>query len=447
MIRRRAHDAATPRCGCRGSITPRSPPRWSSTGSSPRRASRVRASAASATSSGCGSSWTRRATSSPSSTVGWACPSTGAGCASPWTTGRPARSGRRSSGCTTTVSRIAASSSSTGARAAAPACRTWRSSRHPRAARSGRSGTTSSRDDGLARSRRGRSRSPPRGPRRSSATRPSRCIPTTSATGPLVGSAVLIPFVGPRGAHHRGRGRGARLRHRRGRRSRRRMTTTTSRPASRHGLPVDRRDDRRRPHGDRRRAPFAGLDAAEARAADPGATSRRPGDLRRDARRTRWSSAAATRSDDVVEPRIKTQWFINVKPMAERAMAAVREGGPASCRRASRRCSSTGWRDIHDWNVSRQLWWGHRIPAWYCPDGHVTVSDAERRSGPLLPAAAAPARRAAPGGRHLRHLVLERAVAVLDARLAGRDGRPGALLPGHASWRPATTSSSSGSPG
>ena len=35
--------------------------------------------------------------------------------------------------------------------------------------------------------------------------------------------------------------------------------------------------------------------------------------------------------------------------------------------------------NIRDWNVSRQLWWGHRIPAWYCPDGHVTVSaDADR---------------------------------------------------------------------
>ena len=36
--------------------------------------------------------------------------------------------------------------------------------------------------------------------------------------------------------------------------------------------------------------------------------------------------------------------------------------------------------NIHDWNVSRQLWWGHRIPAWYCPDGHVTVSDAVGRA-------------------------------------------------------------------
>jgi len=81
------------------------------------------------------------------------------------------------------------------------------------------------------------------------------------------------------------------------------------------------------------------------------------------------------RSGDVVEPRIKTQWFINVKPMAERAMAAVRDG---RTRFVTPHFEKTffGWmEDIHDWNVSRQLWWGHRIPAWYCPDGHVTVSD------------------------------------------------------------------------
>ena len=124
------------------------------------------------------------------------------------------------------------------------------------------------------------------------------------------------------------------------------------------------------------------------------------------------------RSDDVVEPRIKTQWFINVKPMAELAMAAVREG---RTRFVSQRFEKTffDWmEDIHDWNVSRQLWWGHRIPAWYCPDGHVTVS--ERRDGPDRCADVRAARgRAAPGPGHLRHLVLERPVAVL-APSAGR---------------------------
>jgi valyl-tRNA synthetase len=81
------------------------------------------------------------------------------------------------------------------------------------------------------------------------------------------------------------------------------------------------------------------------------------------------------RSNDVIEPRIKTQWFINVKPMADKAMASVRDGRTEFVPKRYR-ATFFGWMEnIHDWNVSRQLWWGHRIPAWYCPDGHVTVSD------------------------------------------------------------------------
>ena len=78
------------------------------------------------------------------------------------------------------------------------------------------------------------------------------------------------------------------------------------------------------------------------------------------------------RSDDVVEPRLKTQWFMN-GPMAERRWRRRAPAGPGSCPSASRRFFD--WMEnIRDWNVSRQLWWGHRIPAWYCPDGHITVS-------------------------------------------------------------------------
>jgi valyl-tRNA synthetase len=80
------------------------------------------------------------------------------------------------------------------------------------------------------------------------------------------------------------------------------------------------------------------------------------------------------RSGDVVEPRLKTQWFVRTGPLAERALAATRSG---EIRILPERFDKT-WEHwltgIRDWNVSRQLWWGHRIPAWYCPDGHATVS-------------------------------------------------------------------------
>ena len=81
------------------------------------------------------------------------------------------------------------------------------------------------------------------------------------------------------------------------------------------------------------------------------------------------------RSGHVIEPRIKTQWFINVKPMAAKAMAAVNEGRTTFVPLRHRKDFFHWMENIHDWNVSRQLWWGHRIPAWYCPDGHITVSD------------------------------------------------------------------------
>ena len=82
------------------------------------------------------------------------------------------------------------------------------------------------------------------------------------------------------------------------------------------------------------------------------------------------------RSGDVIEPRLKVQWFVRAKPMAEKAMAAVNEGRTTFIQAHHRKVFFDWMENIHDWNVSRQLWWGHRIPAWYCPDGHITVSDA-----------------------------------------------------------------------
>ena len=80
------------------------------------------------------------------------------------------------------------------------------------------------------------------------------------------------------------------------------------------------------------------------------------------------------RSNDVVEPRLKTQWFIRTKPLAERALEATRSGRTAILPARFEKVWENWLTNIRDWNVSRQLWWGHRIPAWYCPDGHVTVS-------------------------------------------------------------------------
>jgi valyl-tRNA synthetase len=80
------------------------------------------------------------------------------------------------------------------------------------------------------------------------------------------------------------------------------------------------------------------------------------------------------RSHDVVEPRLKTQWFVKTAPLAEAALKATREGRTQILPERFEKTWEHWMTGIRDWNVSRQLWWGHRIPAWYCPDGHATVS-------------------------------------------------------------------------
>ena len=81
------------------------------------------------------------------------------------------------------------------------------------------------------------------------------------------------------------------------------------------------------------------------------------------------------RSNDIIEPRLKTQWFIRTKPLAERALAATRSGQTRILPARFDAVWEHWLTEIRDWNVSRQLWWGHRIPAWYCTDGHITVTD------------------------------------------------------------------------
>ena len=72
------------------------------------------------------------------------------------------------------------------------------------------------------------------------------------------------------------------------------------------------------------------------------------------------------RSKTIVEPRASTQWFCRMKPLAEPAIAAV-ERGEILIVPENRRQEYFNWmRNIRDWTLSRQLWWGHRIPAWHC---------------------------------------------------------------------------------
>jgi valyl-tRNA synthetase len=78
------------------------------------------------------------------------------------------------------------------------------------------------------------------------------------------------------------------------------------------------------------------------------------------------------RSKDIVEPRLSKQWFVKIQPLADKAIAAVEDRGHGESPYIKigpdqyRKIYLEWMRNIHDWCISRQLWWGHRIPAWHC---------------------------------------------------------------------------------
>ncbi len=135
------------------------------------------------------------------------------------------------------------------------------------------------------------------------------------------------------------------------------------------------------------------------------------------------------RSGAVLEPWLTDQWYVRIAPLAAPAIAAVEDG---RIRFVPDNWSKTyfQWmRNIQDWCISRQLWWGHRIPAWY-DAGRQHLRRAQRGGGAgRRDAAARQARGAAPGRGRARHVVQFGAVAVLDARLAAADARTRGLLP------------------
>ena len=79
------------------------------------------------------------------------------------------------------------------------------------------------------------------------------------------------------------------------------------------------------------------------------------------------------RCHTTVEPLVSRQWFVKMKPLAEPAIAAVREGKTQIVPERFEKTYFNWMENIRDWCISRQLWWGHRIPAWYCKDCGETV--------------------------------------------------------------------------
>ncbi len=94
------------------------------------------------------------------------------------------------------------------------------------------------------------------------------------------------------------------------------------------------------------------------------------------------------RSGLVIEPMLTDQWFVDAKTLAKPAIEAVEDGRIQFVPKQYENMYFSWMRDIQDWCISRQLWWGHRIPAWYDADGNIYVarSEAEARSKYQLPA-------------------------------------------------------------
>ena len=81
------------------------------------------------------------------------------------------------------------------------------------------------------------------------------------------------------------------------------------------------------------------------------------------------------RCKTIIEPRLSTQWFVKIQPLADRAIEVVEKGEVKFVPENYAKTYFEWMRNIHDWCISRQLWWGHRIPAWYCKDcGEIIVA-------------------------------------------------------------------------
>ncbi|MGI6244741.1 MAG: valine--tRNA ligase [Pseudochelatococcus sp.] len=86
------------------------------------------------------------------------------------------------------------------------------------------------------------------------------------------------------------------------------------------------------------------------------------------------------RSGVVIEPWLTDQWYVDVKPLAERALKAVRDERTVFIPKNWEKTFFDWLENIEPWCVSRQLWWGHQIPAWYGPDNHVFVAETEEEA-------------------------------------------------------------------
>jgi valyl-tRNA synthetase len=145
--------------------------------------------------------------------------------------------------------------------------------------------------------------------------------------------------------------------------------------ARRHGLPMINIFNADAAINDAAPAAYRGLDRLEARArvvADMEVLG-----LLEKVQEHRLKVPRGDRSGVVIEPYLTEQWYVDARAMAKPALAAVENGDIQFVPRQWENTYFAWMRDIQDWCISRQLWWGHRIPAWYDEDGNFYVGESE----------------------------------------------------------------------
>ena len=185
----------------------------------------------------------------------------------------------------------------------------------------------------------------------------------------------------------------------------------------RHGLPVLNVMERDASMNENA-GPYAGLDRFECR--EKMWSDMQAAGLAIKVEDIRHSVPRSQRGGEIIEPLVSVQWFLRMQPLAQRALEAVREGRIRIVPERFEKVYFHWLENIEDWCLSRQLWWGHRIPAWFGPKGEIHVGTQ------------APVGDGWDAGRgRARYLVQQRAVALQHARLAAGHGRHAALLPHH----------------
>ena len=91
----------------------------------------------------------------------------------------------------------------------------------------------------------------------------------------------------------------------------------------------------------------------------------------------RHTVALCDRCKNRIEPRISLQWWCSMDELKKPALAALRDGRVRFHPESQHRFAIESLETAPDWNISRQIWWGHQLPVWECPDGHLTVEETE----------------------------------------------------------------------